>query len=254
MARKQTKKEEYQKLLNEFDDIKASEQRDLMDLKYVIRGKYKNKKQKEMADTIRNNRITIVTGSPGSGKTYIAIKTGLEILKDQKSGIGDILLTSPVLPSKIGALPGDLDSKLSNYFQHFYDNMDKLVGVKVRNFLVSSGLISEKIIHFMRGSTFGKYDDFGNPVGTFCILDEVQNITPMEVKTYLSRLGENSKIILLGDPDQCDLSLRNNEINGLADAIKKLDGLEGIGFVHFTEDDIVRDPFLISIMKRYRDK
>ncbi len=252
MTKKRNKKQEYQMVLNEFDDIKASDQRDLMNLKFKIRGKYKNKKQREMADTIHKNRITIVTGSPGSGKTYIAIKTGLEILKDSESGIGDILLTSPVLPSKIGALPGDLDSKLLNYFQHFYDNVDKLVGGDVRKLLVGSDLISEKIIHFMRGSTFGKYDEVGNPIGTFCILDEVQNITPMEVKTYLSRLGENSKIILLGDPDQCDLSLRPGEKNGLNDVVEKLEDLDGVGFVHFTEDDIVRDPFLISIMKRYK--
>ena len=254
MAKKRSRKEDYQVALNELDDIKASTKRDLLKLNYKIRAKFKNKKQKELSETIKNNRITFVTGSPGSGKTFIALKTGLEILKDSESKIGDMLLTSPIIevsPKSIGALPGDLDDKIMNYFQHFYDNIDKIIGQETRRFLRQSGLVSEKIINFMRGSTFGKYEEDGTPVGTYCILDESQNLYPSEIKTYLSRLGENSKMVILGDPGQCDLKLRGGEINGLEDASDRLKGLDGIGFVHFTEDDIVRDPFLIGIMKRY---
>lgn len=255
-GKKRNKKEDFQVALNEFDDIKAKKQRELMDLNFKIRAKFKNQKQKLLSDTIKENRITFVTGSPGSGKTFIALKTGLELIKDQDSQIGDMLLTSPVIevsPKSVGALPGTLDEKIMNYFQHFYDNIDKLVGNDVKKFLRQSDLITEKIVNFMRGTTFGKYQEDGTPIGTYCILDEAQNLEVNEIKTYLSRLGENSKMIILGDPGQCDLRLRHGEINGLEDAITRLEGLESIGFVHFTEDDIVRDPFLIKIMKRYID-
>ena len=256
MSKKRSRKEDFQVALNEFDDIKANKQRELMDLRFKVRAKFKNKKQKELSEVIKSNRITFVTGSPGSGKTFIALKTGLEMLKDEESNIGDILLTSPVIevsPKSIGALPGTLDEKIMNYFQHFYDNIDKLVGNETKKFLRASGLVSEKIVNFMRGTTFGKYKEDGTPIGTYCILDEAQNLEINEIKTYLSRLGENSKMIILGDPGQCDLRLRSGEKNGLEDAVERLEGLDNIGFVHFTEDDIVRDPFLIDIMKRYID-
>lgn len=253
MARnKRNRKEEFQIALNEFDDIKANKQRELMDLNFKVNAKYKNTKQKELAETIKKNRITIVTGSPGSGKTFITLKTALELLKDKNSKIGDIILTSPILESPVGFLKGSLEEKLLNYFQHYWDNIDKLVDKDVSKFLKSSNLINEKIIGFMRGSTFGRYDVDGTPIGSFCILDEVQNIYPKDVFTYLTRLGEESKIILSGDIEQCDLKLKNGEKTGLEDVMERLKDLDGVGFIHFTEDDIVRDPFLIEIMKRYK--
>ena len=104
----------------------------------------------------------------------------------------------------------------------------------------------------MRGSTFGRYTADGKPVGSFCIFDETQNCTDVEMKTFISRIGEGSKLVILGDIDQIDLKLGKGEKCGLEDAIDRLQNIDGIGFVEFTEDDIVRDPFLIEIMKRYK--
>lgn len=256
MARnKQSKRQEFQRVLNELDDIRADEMRELMKLNYNIRCKFKSKKQKDLSKTIKENRITFVTGSPGTGKTFISLKTALELLKEEGGEIGDILLTTPIVevsPKSIGALPGDLDMKINNYFSHFYDNIEKIIDKKTMNFLKSSGLINDKIVNFIRGNTFGKLDDDGNPIGTFCILDESQNLTKMELKTYISRLGEKSKMVILGDIEQCDLKL-NGEKNALSDAIERFRGIDGVGIFEFNEDDIVRDKFLIEIMKRYKN-
>jgi phosphate starvation-inducible protein PhoH and related proteins len=254
---KRSKKQDYQNALNEIEDIKADEMRDLMSLNYKIMPKFRSKKQKELSEIIKSNRITIINGSAGTGKSFIALKTGLEMMKDPGSGIGDMLLSTPIIEVSrvsLGSLPGSLEEKTFNYFQHFYDNIEKIVGTKVMKFLKGSGLVNDRIVNFIRGATFGKSDDNGNPVGTFCIFDESQNFYPSEVKAILSRLGEKSKIILCGDLDQCDLHLRGNEINGLQDAYNRFKDMDGVGYFEFTEDDIVRDPFLIDIMKRYKDK
>lgn len=253
---KTNKKQDLQKSLNEIGDFNADEQRDLMKLNYKIKCKFKSKKQKELSETIKSNRITFVTGAAGTGKTYVSLKVGLELLKSKKENIGELLLTTPIIevsPKSIGALPGDLDMKVNHYFQHFYDNMYKIVDKKTINFLKEAEVINDLIVNFIRGATFGKHDEDDNPIGSFCILDEAQNLSKMELKTYISRLGEGSKMAILGDIEQCDLRLRNGDINALEDAIKRFSGMDGIGIVEFTEDDIVRDKFLIDIMKRYKD-
>lgn len=255
MARRRTKKQELQDALNEMEDIRADEMRQLMNLNFKINCKFKNQKQKQLANTIKENRITFVTGSPGSGKTFIALKTGLELLKSDDFRIGDMMLTTPIIevsPKSLGALPGDLQDKITNYFDHFYDNLDKMVGSKVRKFLKGSNVVNDKVVNFMRGTTFGKYDENNEPIGTYCLLDEAQNLTVSEMKTFISRLGENSKMVICGDPEQCDIKLNKNEKNGLVDAIERFKEMDGVGIVEFTEDDIVRDPFLIDIMKRYK--
>lgn len=255
MARRRTKKQELQDALNEMEDIRADEMRQLMNLNFKINCKFKNQKQKQLANTIKENRITFVTGSPGSGKTFIALKTGLELLKSDDFRIGDMMLTTPIIevsPKSLGALPGDLQDKITNYFDHFYDNLDKMVGSKVRKFLKGSNIVNDKVVNFMRGTTFGKYDENNEPIGTYCLLDEAQNLTVSEMKTFISRLGENSKMVICGDPEQCDIKLNKNEKNGLVDAIERFKEMDGVGIVEFTEDDIVRDPFLIDIMKRYK--
>lgn len=256
MAYKKNKKQQLQVVLNEMEDIKSDEMRDLMSLNFKIKCKFRSMKQRELSDIIEANRITIVSGAPGTGKTFIALKTALEMLKDKNNKIGDIILSTPIIEvsrNSIGALPGDIDDKTYNHFEHFYDNMDKIVGNKITKFLKKSDLVNDKIVNFIRGNTFGKIDEDGEPIGTFCIFDECQNFYPSEIKAIISRLGEESKIILLGDLDQCDLRLKSNEINGLQDAVNRFKNLDGIGYFEFTEDDIVRDKFLINIMKRYKN-
>lgn len=254
--KKKSRQNEYQDALNEVEDLRADEMRNLANMKFRTKIKCKNVKQKKLIKTIKENKITFVTGSPGTGKTIIALKAALDIIKSDRYPIENLLLTTPIIeisPKSIGALPGDLDMKIMHYFEHFFDNLEKIVDKKVIKFLREAGIIEEKIINFMRGKTFGKHDEDGNPIGTIAILDEAQNLSYMEMKSYVSRLGENSKMIIIGDPDQCDLKLKSGEKNGLVDAINRFQGMNEVGFIEFDEDDIVRDPFLIEIMKRYKD-
>ena len=228
----------------------------LRQFQYKINCKFKNKKQKELFDTILHNRITFVKGSAGTGKTLISLMAGLECLKDKDKNIGQIVLTKPIVEitsqKGLGALPGDINEKTLAYYTHFYDNLIKLIGSYQTKYLKENGFIKETILNFLRGSTFGQYTSDGQSVGSFCIFDESQNCTVTEMKTFISRMGENSKLVILGDTDQIDLKLTKGEKCGLEDAINRLQGIPGIGFIEFTDDEIVRDPFLIEIMKRYR--
>lgn len=221
---------------------------------FKVKCKFKNKGQKEMSDIIKSNRITFVEGPAGTGKSIIALKVALDIIKQPKYRIQDILITKPIVSvgNDLGHLPGGVNDKTNVFFNSIYANLNKLVDKEVAEYLRKE-VIEERVLNYMRGETMGNYTEDGEPMGVYCIMDEGQNTTPMEMKTYLSRLGEFSKIIVLFDPDQIDIKLRRDDICGAVDAKNRLTGLEGVGYIKFTEDDIVRDPFLIEIMKRYKD-
>lgn len=241
----------------ELEDMKKQQHQQFTNFKFKVNCKFKNKKQKDMYKTILENRITFVRGCAGTGKTLIALLTALDCVKDESININQIILTKPIVEitsSKgLGALPGDINEKVLSYYTHFYDNLIKLVGNEATKYLKNNGIIKETILNFLRGSTFGRWDSNGNAVGSFCIFDEAQNCTVTEMKTFISRIGEESKIVILGDTDQIDLKLNKNEKCGLEDAWERFQNLDGIGFIEFDEDDIVRDPFLIEIMKRYKE-
>ena len=223
---------------------------------YKVNCKFKNKKQKSLYDTIIENRITFVRGAAGTGKTLISLMAALECLKNKDMNIGQIILTKPIVEITsqrgLGALPGDINEKTLAYYTHFYDNLIKLVGNYQTKYLKDNGFIKETVLNYLRGSTFGQYTSDGQSIGSFCIFDESQNCNLTEMKTFISRMGENSKLVILGDTDQIDLKLNRGEKCGLEDAIDRLSGIPGIGFIEFTEDESVRDPFLIEIMKRYK--
>lgn len=248
---KSSVKQEMSEEIEEFNDDRSNP-------RLKINCKFKNKKQRELFDTIMANRITFVHGVAGTGKTLIALMAGIECLKDNAINIDRIILTKPIVEitsnKGIGALPGDIEEKTSNYFSHFYDNLNKLVGNVAIRSLKESGKIKETILNFLRGSTFGTYDASGKPIGSFCIFDEAQNSTVTEMLTFISRMGEESKLVIMGDVDQIDLKLPKGEKSGLEDAINRLTDIDKIGFCEFTEDDVVRDPFLIEIMKRYKNR
>lgn len=222
-----------------------------------LKTKFKSKKQKTFFDKImdKDNRIIFAKGSPGSGKTFISLMAGLKMIKDPSElNINKILLSKVIVPvgRDIGHLKGDLHDKTSPYFESFWSNIEKIVGNETSKGLREQKIVEETIVNFVRGATFGSYDHNGNPIGTLAILDEAQNTTVHEMKTFISRMGENTKLVILGDAEQIDIKLPRGEKNGLDDAFERFSGLNGIEFVEFTEDDIVRDPFLIDVMKRYK--
>ena len=218
--------------------------------------KFKNKKQKDLYNTILDNRITLVRSVAGVGKTYVALAAALEIIKDQAFNIDQIFLTKPIVEitsgKGLGFLPGDAKEKSSIHYCHFYDNLTKLVGKEGVRWLTETGVIKEVLLNYIRGTTFGRYDQEGNPVGSIVIFDEAQNCTVGEMKSFISRMGEGTKIVILGDSEQIDIRLYDKEKCGLDDAIDRLYGMDNVGYIEFNEDDIVRDKFLIEIMKRYK--
>jgi phosphate starvation-inducible PhoH-like protein len=242
--------------LSEIDQMREIKRNQIMSLQFNINCKFKNTKQKDMYNTIMANRITFVRGAAGTGKTLIALLTALRCIKDTNINIDQIVLTKPIVEitstKGLGALPGDINEKTLSYYTHFYDNLTKLIGNEATKYLKNNEVIKETILNYLRGSTFGRWDSNGNPIGSFCIFDEAQNCSTVEMKTFISRMGEQSKLVIMGDSDQIDLKLNRGEKCGLDDAWDRLQGIDGLGFVEFTEDDIVRDPFLIEIMKRYK--
>jgi phosphate starvation-inducible PhoH-like protein len=254
-----TSKKELQDELQELDDINTSSRERVMSMNFKINCKFKNKKQKDMYDSIMKNRITFVSGCAGTGKTLVSLMAGLECVKSPLINMSQIVLVKPIVEitsqkNGIGSLPGGLEDKTSLYFTSFYDNLVKIIGNEATKYLKSNGIIKDTVLNYLRGSTFGKYTSDGKPIGSFCIFDEAQNSTVTEMLTFISRMGEESKLVILGDSDQIDLKLAKGEKNGLSDAIDILQNIEGIGFIEFTEDDIVRDKFLIEIIKRYKNR
>lgn len=202
------------------------------------------------------NHLYITDNYIVTHNTILALYAALETIKNPAFGINQIILTKPIVEitsnKGLGALPGDLDEKTNVYFSHFYDNLTKLIGPDAIRFLKEAGFIKEIVLNYIRGITLGRYDVNGDPIGAICILDEAQNTTVAEMKTFISRMGEGTKLVIMGDSEQIDLRLYDDEKCGLDDAIDRLYGIDMINLIEFNEDEIVRDPFLIEIMKRYK--
>lgn len=243
------KKRSFNQEIEEFDEIVRDRK---VSLGYKINLKFKNKKQKDYYTGIKSNRIFLTKGSAGTGKTIISLLAALEMLKE--GSIKKILITKPIVESStsMGFLPGDMTTKISQYMVSFYSNIEKIIGGEWTNILKRENLVVEVPLNFMRGNTFGGINPDGSPSGFFVIADEMQNSTIREMKLLISRLGEGSTMVIMGDTDQVDLKLGRNEKNGLDDAVNRLSDIKGVGNIQFLDDDIVRDPFLIEIMKRYK--
>lgn len=209
--------------------------------------KYKNRKQKDLVKAIHSNKIIFVAGSAGSGKTIMVLKAALEILKDTTNQTDKILITKPIIEAaeSIGFLPGSKEEKIDPYMHSFYANFKKLIGEIATQKLIMAEVIKPIPLAFMRGATFSN---------AIAILDESQNVTVTGLKLFISRLGEHSKLIVIGDIDQTDLKLKKGEKTGIEDAFERFKGIEGVAFIEFTEDDIVRNDILIDVMKRYKNR
>jgi len=207
----------------------------------------KNEKQKLLLNKIKSNEIIFVSGPAGTGKTMVAIKAALELLKSKNCPIDKILISKPIVEAaeEIGFLPGNIEMKIDPYMNSYHQNFNKLIGEGSTKKLMDSGVIKSVPLAYMRGETF---------TDTIAILDEAQNTTFLGLKLFLTRKDENSKLIIIGDMDQVDLKLKYGEINALEDAFKRFKGISNISFIEFTEEDIVRSTILIEILKRYKTK
>lgn len=236
---------DYQEILINKDKIDQERVADIINgisIKKDI--KFKNKKQKDLAKAIIENDVVFVSGAAGTGKTFIALKTAIEILKKPEFNISKILLTKPVVEAgeSVGFLPGDLSAKIDPYMQSFRDNISRLAGSHAMTDMVKNEIVQDNPLPYMRGGTF---------YNSIAIIDEAQNTTISGLKLFISRLGEDSKLVIIGDPKQTDLKLRDHAKHGLEDAFERFQGIDKVAFIEFTEDEIVRHPLLIQLMKRY---
>lgn len=192
--------------------------------------------QKQLADLIEANDLTFAVGPAGTGKTHVAVVKAVEALRAKT--VKKILLARPAMETgeKIGFLPGDQNEKLAPYMRPLYDELDKTFGPGKYKKMIEDGTVEVVPVGFMRGRTFSD---------AFIILDEAQNTTREQMKMALTRIGEGSKMVVTGDPEQVDLP--NKSDSGLKFAIDRLQGKSGVGLLTFKHAEIVRSRIVANI-------
>jgi len=214
--------------------------------------KCKNKKQKDLHKLIQDKEIVFCQGSAGTGKSYIATETALELLKN--GGYNKIIICCPNVESSsmpIGLLPGTIDEKMQPYMdaieftiQKILDESGNMNSSEILTTLLKNDIIREEAVSFLRGKTFDN---------SIIIVDEAENLNKQETLLILSRIGRNSKMIFLGDNQQIDRRdiKKSKDKCGLDFAFEVLQDIDEIGFLQFTEEDIVRNPIISKIIKRW---
>ncbi len=203
----------------------------------------KNINQKRYLQNIDKNDVVIGVGPAGTGKTYLAVACALKCLQEKK--VGKIILTRPAVEAgeALGFLPGDLQEKLDPYLRPLYDAMYDMLGSEETARLMEKGVIEIAPLAYMRGRTLAN---------AFVILDEAQNTTMEQMMMFLTRLGENSRMIVTGDITQIDLP--KNKKSGLKGATETLNNIEGIAVFEFQGTDVVRHPLVTKIIQAYEAK
>jgi phosphate starvation-inducible PhoH-like protein len=205
--------------------------------------KCRTQNQGKLRESIRNNEITIVSGLPGTGKTYIACAEALKLIKS-KPKYKKILLVKSVTQLKgeeLGHLPGDLNEKFDPYLGSFIDNFEKIIGESLTRKLRELGLINIQPLAFVRGRSIDN---------TIIVVDEAQNISIENMRTLMTRIGDNSKMIILGDVKQKDL--RNKKDSSLEVIIEKFNNIENFGCVELRNpEDVVRNPIIKIIEETF---
>lgn len=205
----------------------------------VSRGIELSPKQNELYKGIRNNTLTICQGPAGTSKTFTACYTALSLLADKK--IDQIILTKPIQESgeSLGFLPGTIEDKVDPYMKSYFSNFEKIIGKASFEWLKSTGQIIVEPLAYMRGTTYDR---------SVMLLDEAQNCTMTQLMLWVTRLGFESKAILMGDVSQYDIKKRDSKF---LEFIQLIDGVQQVNNFRFGVEDIVRNKFLIDIVDRY---
>ena len=216
-------------------------------IEYIIKTPKKSviprsEKQKNYVRAVRESDIVISAGPAGTGKTFLAVAVGLTMLLEKK--IERIILSRPAVEAgeRLGFLPGDMREKVDPYLRPLYDSLYDLLDFEKIQKKIEIGDIEIAPLAFMRGRTLKN---------SFAILDEAQNATDTQIKMFLTRIGENSKIVINGDPSQIDLP--NKNLSGLNRSKKILGNLSEISIIDFDHSDVVRHPLVSKIVKAYSD-
>ena len=217
-------------------------------IEYIIKTPKKSviprsEKQKNYVRALRDAEIIISAGPAGTGKTFLAVAVALTMLLEKK--IERIILSRPAVEAgeRLGFLPGDMREKVDPYLRPLYDSLYDLLDYEKIQKKIEVGDIEIAPLAFMRGRTLKN---------SFAILDEAQNATDTQIKMFLTRIGENSKIVINGDPSQIDLP--NKSLSGLNRSKKLLGHLKEISVIDFDHTDVVRHPLVSKIVKAYSDK
>ncbi len=211
--------------------------------RFFHRGKIiaaRGQNQEEYLIAIRDHDIVLGIGPAGTGKTYLAMAAAIDFLK--KKIVSRIVLTRPAVEAgeNLGFLPGDLQAKVNPYLRPLYDALYDMMDFEEAARYIERGIIEVAPLAYMRGRTLND---------CFVILDEGQNCTPMQMKMFLTRLGQSSKAVVTGDVTQIDLP--NGKRSGLVEVQEVLANIRGIRFVNFSEVDVVRHALVQEIIKAY---
>jgi phosphate starvation-inducible PhoH-like protein len=214
-------------------------------VKKKTKQKFLSESQKYYYDILTNNQITICSGPAGVGKSYIAMKCAVDLLVDPKTPYEKIIIVRPAVEAeeKLGSLPGNVEEKLDPYIFPSYYLLNKIVGKDIREKLKEIEAIEVFALAYMRGM---------NIDNSILIFEEAQNSTPSQMKLLLTRIGFNSKFFISGDLEQFDRH-KDKTQTGLWDALKKFHDVNDIGVFEFNPEDIVRNPLISSILKKYEE-
>ena len=201
----------------------------------------RSKKQKEYVRSLKTNQIVMSLGPAGTGKTYLAVAVALSMLLEKK--VERIILSRPAVEAgeKLGFLPGDMKDKIDPYLRPLYDSLHDLLDYDKIQRKIESGAIEIAPLAFMRGRTLKN---------SFAILDEAQNATAIQIKMFLTRIGENSKLVVNGDPSQIDLPNKNQ--SGLVKSQSILKDIKEISVINFDHQDVVRHSLVTKIVEAYQ--
>ncbi len=200
----------------------------------------KNLAQRRYIDLMRKRDVVFAVGPAGTGKTYLAMAVAIASLNRHE--VSRVILARPAVEAgeKLGFLPGSMAEKVNPYLRPLYDALNDMMDFEKSTRLMERGVIEVAPLAFMRGRTLND---------AFVILDEAQNTTSEQMKMFLTRLGFDSKAVVTGDITQIDLPAEKR--SGLVEALEILRGVEGIGFMRFGEEDVVRHPLVQSIIRAY---
>jgi len=201
----------------------------------------RSKKQKEYVNALKTKQVVMSLGPAGTGKTYLAVAVALTMLLEKK--VQRIILSRPAVEAgeRLGFLPGDMKEKIDPYLRPLYDSLQDLIDYEKIQRKIESGEIEIAPLAFMRGRTLKN---------SFAILDEAQNATETQIKMFLTRIGENSKLVVNGDPSQIDLP--NKSQSGLIKSQNILKNINEISIINFDQHDVIRHPLVTKIVEAYQ--
>jgi len=214
-------------------------------IKRKTKEKFLSESQRKYYDYLINSQITICSGPAGVGKSYIAMKAAIDLLSDPTTPYEKIIIVRPAVEAeeKLGSLPGGVEEKLDPYIFPSYYLMNKIIGKEAKEKLKEIDVIEVFALAYMRGM---------NIDNSILIFEEAQNSTPSQMKLLLTRIGFNSKFFISGDLEQTD-RYKDKTHSGLWDALKRFKDIESINTFEFDDKDIVRNPLITKILKKYEE-